>query len=165
MKQSICFIGCLFLLFTFLSLNDVNAAMTDYCVVPPYVIQDVPPNVMIILDNSGSMFNLAYACTKASVASSGTATTVIPVDNVSGFKPRQWIALMHGSTTYQLQITSDGVNAVNNTITVTVSVAAFSIGDAVWDWGCYSGNFYDDSYTCASTQASSAGTFCYFNPC
>lgn len=36
------------------------AVMEDYCVVPPYVIQNVPPNVMIVLDNSGSMFNFAY---------------------------------------------------------------------------------------------------------
>jgi len=34
--------------------------MVDYCQVPPYVIQDVPPNVMIVLDTSGSMFNFAY---------------------------------------------------------------------------------------------------------
>ena len=34
------------------------AVMEDYCVVPPYVIQNVPPNVMIILDNSGSMLIL-----------------------------------------------------------------------------------------------------------
>lgn len=37
-----------------------NAVMEDYCQVPPYVIQNVPPNVMIVLDNSGSMFNFAY---------------------------------------------------------------------------------------------------------
>jgi len=45
--------------FTF-SLNNANAAMVDYCQVPPYVIQDVPPNVMLVIDNSGSMLNFAY---------------------------------------------------------------------------------------------------------
>jgi len=45
--------------FTFSS-NNLDAAMTDYCVVPPYVIQDAPPNVMIVLDTSGSMLNFAY---------------------------------------------------------------------------------------------------------
>ena len=45
--------------FTF-SLNNASAAMVDYCQVPPYVIQDVPPNVMLVIDNSGSMFNFAY---------------------------------------------------------------------------------------------------------
>jgi type IV pilus assembly protein PilY1 len=48
------------LFLAFFSLRDPDAAMTDYCVVPPYVIQDVAPNVMIVLDNSGSMFNFAY---------------------------------------------------------------------------------------------------------
>ena len=28
--------------------------MEDYCVAPPYVIQNVPPNIMIVLDNSGA---------------------------------------------------------------------------------------------------------------
>jgi type IV pilus assembly protein PilY1 len=36
------------------------AAMGDYCQVPPYVIQNVPPNVMLEIDISGSMFNFAY---------------------------------------------------------------------------------------------------------
>jgi type IV pilus assembly protein PilY1 len=45
----------------FFSLRDLDAAaMEDYCIVPPYVIQDVAPNVMIVLDNSGSMFYFAY---------------------------------------------------------------------------------------------------------
>ena len=37
------------------------AIMEDYCVVPPYVIQNTPPNIMIVQDNSGSMFNFAYS--------------------------------------------------------------------------------------------------------
>lgn len=36
-------------------------SMADYCVVPPYVVQNVPPNVMIVVDNSGSMLNFAYS--------------------------------------------------------------------------------------------------------
>ena len=38
-----------------------QAAMTDYCIVPPYVVQNVPPNVMIVVDTSGSMYNFAYS--------------------------------------------------------------------------------------------------------
>ena len=37
-----------------------QAAMTDYCIVPPYVVQNVPPNVMLVVDISGSMYNFAY---------------------------------------------------------------------------------------------------------
>ena len=36
------------------------AAMNDYCVVPPYVVQNIQPNVMLVVDTSGSMFNFAY---------------------------------------------------------------------------------------------------------
>jgi len=34
--------------------------MTDYCQVPPYVIQNIPPNVLILLDVSRSMQYFAY---------------------------------------------------------------------------------------------------------
>ncbi|MBI5042992.1 MAG: hypothetical protein HZC10_04005 [Nitrospirae bacterium] len=48
------------LFFTLLYPAKSAAVMEDYCTAPPYVIQNVPPNVMVILDNSGSMFNFAY---------------------------------------------------------------------------------------------------------
>jgi type IV pilus assembly protein PilY1 len=38
-----------------------DAGMTDYCQVPPYVIQNIPPNVLILFDISGSMLNNAYS--------------------------------------------------------------------------------------------------------
>jgi len=37
-----------------------DAGMTDYCQIPPYVIQNIPPNVLILFDVSGSMMNNAY---------------------------------------------------------------------------------------------------------
>jgi type IV pilus assembly protein PilY1 len=61
MKRLIFSISCLFLSLALFSLRGSDAAvMEDYCVIPPYVVQDVAPNVMIVLDNSGSMFNFAY---------------------------------------------------------------------------------------------------------
>lgn len=38
----------------------LRAEMNDYCVVPPYVVQNIQPNVMLVVDTSGSMFNFAY---------------------------------------------------------------------------------------------------------
>lgn len=38
-----------------------GAVMNDYCQVPPYVVQNIPPNVLILLDISGSMLNFAYS--------------------------------------------------------------------------------------------------------
>ena len=44
-----------------LSLNKTSLAkMVDYCATPPFMTQAVPPNVLIILDNSGSMYEFAY---------------------------------------------------------------------------------------------------------
>lgn len=55
------------------SMSSNAAVMEDYCAVPPYVVQNVPPNVMIVLDISGSMFNFAY--------SDGFETTTTADDN------------------------------------------------------------------------------------
>ncbi len=61
MKKFIIIFFALTLFLINLHPNHADAAvMEDYCVVPPYVIQNVPPNVMIVLDNSGSMYNFAY---------------------------------------------------------------------------------------------------------
>lgn len=38
-----------------------DAGMTDYCQIPPYVIQNIPPNVLILFDISGSMLSNAYS--------------------------------------------------------------------------------------------------------
>ncbi|NTW99616.1 MAG: hypothetical protein HGB35_06770, partial [Geobacteraceae bacterium] len=39
----------------------VLGAMTDYCVSPPFVAQAISPNILIVLDNSGSMCGDAYS--------------------------------------------------------------------------------------------------------
>lgn len=58
----------------FMAGGGANAAiMEDYCIVPPYVAQNVAPNIMIILDNSLSMFSFAY--------SDGFTTTATADDN------------------------------------------------------------------------------------
>lgn len=38
-----------------------SANMTDYCVAPAFVSQSIPPNILIVLDNSGSMCGEAYS--------------------------------------------------------------------------------------------------------
>ncbi len=43
-----------------LFVNTSFASMSSYCAVPPFVGATVKPNVMVILDNSGSMLNFAY---------------------------------------------------------------------------------------------------------
>ena len=37
------------------------ADMNDYCVTPPFVSQSISPNILIVLDNSGSMCGQAYS--------------------------------------------------------------------------------------------------------
>ncbi|MCX5716930.1 MAG: hypothetical protein NTW44_01205 [Nitrospirae bacterium] len=76
--KKVILISFLFLSLSLLMLDNSHAAtMNDYCQVPPYVIQNVPSNIMIIVDNSGSMFNFAY--------SDGFETTITNDCAVSGF--------------------------------------------------------------------------------
>ena len=60
MKRLYLFSIAISLFFTLSTPIDSHAAMTDYCLVPPYVIQNVAPNVMVVVDNSGSMFLFSY---------------------------------------------------------------------------------------------------------
>ncbi len=50
----------LILFIVFLPLTQVDGAMYDYCVTPPFITQSIPPNILIVQDNSGSMNCLAY---------------------------------------------------------------------------------------------------------
>jgi type IV pilus assembly protein PilY1 len=82
----------------------LQAGMNDYCIMPPYVVQNVPPNVMIVVDTSGSMFNFAYSdgfnttttsddnnCTSGSSCSGFTNPGTYPTYKYYGyFDPDQW---------------------------------------------------------------------------
>lgn len=37
------------------------AVMNDYCVTPSFISQSITPNLLLMIDNSASMFDLAYA--------------------------------------------------------------------------------------------------------
>ncbi|WP_370655908.1 pilus assembly protein, partial [Candidatus Deferrimicrobium sp.] len=80
------------------------AEMNDYCVVPPYVVQNIQPNVMLVVDTSGSMFNFAYtdgfqttttsddhSCTSADPCTGFTDPGVYPDYKYYGyFDPDSW---------------------------------------------------------------------------
>ena len=51
----------LIFLIMLLPLTSAEGALNDYCVTPPFLAQSIPPNVLIVLDNSGSMCDQAYA--------------------------------------------------------------------------------------------------------
>jgi type IV pilus assembly protein PilY1 len=61
MKRFILIIFLLSLSLTVVSFENTQAAvMSDYCQIPPYVVENQQPNIMMVVDNSGSMFNFAY---------------------------------------------------------------------------------------------------------
>lgn len=112
------------LFFTISSPGRVNAAMEDYCSAPPYVIQNVPPNVMIILDNSGSMYNFAYfdgynttttaddnMCDTAASPCTGFATPgAYPTFKYYGyFNPDYWYSYASGRFTATAPKTGSGI--------------------------------------------------------
>ena len=85
--------------------STLQAGMTDYCSVPPYVVQNIQPNVMVVVDVSGSMFNTAYSdgfhtvatgddnpCTSSSIRCSGfTNPGTYPAYKYYGyFNPDYW---------------------------------------------------------------------------
>ena len=58
-KKSLIYILTFSSVFTFFTF-DCFAEISDYCAVPPFITRSIAPNVMLIVDNSGSMFRFAY---------------------------------------------------------------------------------------------------------
>jgi len=54
-------LSLLLLLLTLPATPALSAVMSDYCISPPFVAQSISPNILIVLDNSGSMCGQAYA--------------------------------------------------------------------------------------------------------
>lgn len=157
-KKIIFLLSAFFLLFGLSSFREADAAapMTDYCVVPPYVIQDVPPNILMLVDNSGSMFNFAYACPTGFVGAAGNNTSVIPLDKVVGFKVGMKVQLMHAGAV-QNTLWISAVDSANKTITVTTLVS-FVQGDFIQDYGCNNVvSLYDEpAATCTTDTGANA---------
>jgi hypothetical protein len=60
-----------------LASNDwTQPAMADYVKVPPFISYAVKPNIMIVLDNSGSMNGLAYGGDFTGEPYNGTSTSI-----------------------------------------------------------------------------------------
>jgi type IV pilus assembly protein PilY1 len=45
---------------TLIFISKSYSAMNDYCITPPFIVAGVKPNLLMMLDNSASMYDLAY---------------------------------------------------------------------------------------------------------
>ena len=85
---------------------------SDYSIVPSYVVQNVPPNIMILLDNSGSFYNFAYRDGFSNCTTAATACT--------GFDPTQkYYGYFNSNVWYQYsssRFAADSSNPTNATI-------------------------------------------------
>jgi type IV pilus assembly protein PilY1 len=173
MKKTIAFL--IFLVFSSTGLfvetaYGASASMNDYCVVPPYVIQDVQSDIMFLVDNSGSMYNMAYACPNSLTTTAGTNTNQIPLKSVAGFKVGQeiWMSTGAGVGT---PLWIESIDTVNNVLTVGANVPSFAQSTRVMDYGCRniscSGGspcfYYDDETTCptSTSKCDNPGTYPY----
>ena len=79
MKQTVKFITYLAALFFVCAVMMPSltyaAAMTDYCASPPFIQRPITPNLLLMIDNSASMFDLEYVDVGKKVCST-TQTTV-----------------------------------------------------------------------------------------
>ncbi len=74
----------------------------DYCQEPSYVVQNVQPNIMILLDNSGSMYNFAYT-DSGNECSGGADMPCTGFDSTQTyygyFNPNKWYQYSSGEFT------------------------------------------------------------------
>ncbi len=100
----------------------------DYCQVPSYVVQNVQPNILILLDNSGSMWNYAYTDSSNDCAGGADKPCI-------GFDPTQtYYGYFDPNAWYQYS--SNEFN-VANTTTPTIG-SSITNPDSANDWN---GNF------------------------
>ena len=62
----------------------VYAAMNDYCVTPPFVVAGVKPNLMLMIDNSASQYDLEYQDTSHTYCANNPTTSCTPGTTCSG---------------------------------------------------------------------------------
>ncbi len=53
-----------FILIVFMASGSLGVTMYDYTAVPPFLTTSVPPNLLLLIDNSASMYDLAYIDTQ-----------------------------------------------------------------------------------------------------
>ncbi|TFG90479.1 MAG: hypothetical protein E4H16_01705, partial [Candidatus Atribacteria bacterium] len=120
---------------SFLFDSVAEAIMEDYCVVPPYVIQDVPPDIMMLVDNSGSMYNFAYTCmeteTSQNSPNAGFVNQPVYVKNVTGFAVGDeimvWDSLHGAGTDYWRGDPADGNGGIMKIISIDKTANSFSV--------------------------------------
>lgn len=115
------------------------ATIGDYCSIPPYIVQNVAPNIVIVADNSGSMFNFAYGsdfleCPVTTTSVKSGADFIIRkiyVESVENFQVGQVLSLWDDYDNHldaegnclecywNHNLTVTAVNAAENSISVT----------------------------------------------
>lgn len=73
MKNIIRMLGCLVAGSLLWSADADAATLNDYCVIPSFIQESILPNLLLIIDNSASMYDLAYADKGRKVCSSATS--------------------------------------------------------------------------------------------
>lgn len=60
MRTTVCNALALVITIVFVTSPAVAATMNDYCIVPPFIQEIAKPNLLMIIDNSASMYDLTY---------------------------------------------------------------------------------------------------------
>ena len=74
MKKNMWIIGCVVVSIMLSAGSARPATMNDYCVTPPFIQTPILPNLLLLIDNSASMYDLAYADTGRKSCSNSTGT-------------------------------------------------------------------------------------------
>ncbi len=67
-----------------LLLSPAYAAMNDYCITPPFIVSGVKPNLLLVLDNSASQYDLIYQDTINTYCANNPITSCTPGTTCAG---------------------------------------------------------------------------------
>src|SRR5688572_9419857 len=104
-----------------------NPEMTDYTASPPFITSTTTPNILIIMDNSGSMEARACEATSCGVLPDGTTSTSVTFLNTT-----KYTGFLDSMNCYSYDVTD---NRFGETVTTKASLSA-NCAATEWD-----GNF------------------------
>ena len=101
-----------------------GAAMDDYCIQPPFIQGTIPPNLLLMIDNSASMYDPAYQDTLNRYCANAPTTSCTTDAQCPAAASCVSSVTTTTTTTYSAQACTADAQCPNSAITYTAKVCS-----------------------------------------
>lgn len=113
MKNVVHIVGCVAILILLAVGSARGASKEDYCVQPAFITSGVKPNLLLIIDNSASMYDLAYQDSTNTYCANAPTTPCTAGTNCSGTATCRSSGVTTASTTFSAKPCADDSQCPN----------------------------------------------------